>query len=146
MLTEATKSSSYVSVRAITSGPRVRSRTYNPTEFFKKYMMLTLRMQHPSNETERFETEVLTGGSARGSPRAPPPRQKLPFGSGGESQLQILVSGAAHAALPKEGAAHLLPSGRGRYRNAMVHQKSRALRGSLTGHRGIAIWVATRTQ
>ena len=29
-------------------------------------------MQNPSDETERFETEVFTGGSARGSPRAPP--------------------------------------------------------------------------
>ena len=42
------------------------------------------------------------------------PRQKVPFGSGGESQLQTLVRGAAHAALPKEGAAHRLPRGRGR--------------------------------
>ena len=41
------------------------------------------------------------------------PRQKVPFGSGGESQLQTLVRGAARAAFPKEGAAHLLPSGGG---------------------------------
>ena len=72
MLTEATESSSHVSVRAIKSGSRVRSRTYNSAEFFKRDLMLTLRMQNPSGETERFETEVFTGGSARGSPRAPP--------------------------------------------------------------------------
>ena len=50
------------------------------------------------------------------------PRQKVPFGSGGDSQLQTLVRGAARAALPKEGAVHLLPSGKGRYRNSMVHR------------------------
>ena len=74
------------------------------------------------------------------------PRQKVPFGSGGESQLQTLACGAAHAALPKEGAAHLLPSGREQYRNSMVPRNCWALRGSLTGHWGIAIKVATRTQ
>ena len=47
-------------------------------------------------------------------------RQEAPFGPDGETQLQTEVRGAAHAASPKEGAAHLLPNSRGRYDDSFV--------------------------